>query len=453
MAYLPNKWDYDSPPIPPLVDKIGELTHALYSKQLPGSNQGVMRFFSLYWFILHHLDVPPARLRMMIVNRGIPIFTDTQMAQVVDTVRSQLGTSVAQRFLKIRSVAGMPPTVGGANNKLTSSLDSAKKVNESVPSSGPVTGDSSGASPFDDDPSRSKFWDKAIQKILYDVTKHIPPGFDGLAPIIFILYGLEQIEILGPLLATFFDTITIGLPTLAELVAASVKIFVSLAPIPYASFAGEFVAWFICFVFIMVSATMSVSRKQFGTAFTVGLRAVPLYGDKVSNTALKFEKGMERYIFNKHKMIDSVGRVSPYMASFIDYWAPELDQTPGPPIYFDSDLFLLDLFKTAIKNHGEDVAVQMVLDPSSMPAAAKNLVSNKYKSAIGPGAINAVHSVTSNSSVTNKIPSNSSIPNIPQNKQSDTGSSEISVTKNQDQKAGARKTRKKRLCRIRRIRN
>jgi hypothetical protein len=434
MAYLPIKWDYDSPPIPPLVGKIGDLTHTLYSKQLPGSNQGVMRFFSLYWFILHHLDVPPARLRMMILNRGVPIFTDTQMVQVVDIVRSQLGTSVAQRFLQIR-----PAAVGGAANNSSSSMDFAKKVNQSSPQSV--------ASRVDNDPSRSKFWDKAIQKILYDVTKHIPPAFDGLTPIIFILYGLEQIEILGPLLATFFDTITIGLPTLAELVATTVKTFVSLAPIPYASFAGEFVAWFICFVFIMISATMSVSRKQFGTAFTVGLGAVPLYGEQVSDAALMFEKGMERYVFNKHKMIDSVGKVSPYMASFIDYWAPELDQNPGPPIYFDSDIFLLDLFKTAIKNHGEDVAVQMVLDPSSMPAAAKNLVSDKYKSAIGPGAAPSAHasaipSVNSNSFITNKIPlnSNNSMLSKPLNKQKNTISSKIPVA---NQKAGFRKTRKK----------
>ncbi len=369
---MPTVWDYDKPPILPLVGKIGEYTRALYSKQLPFAGNGVERFFSLYGFLLHHLDTPLPQLRRMIVSKGAPIFSESQLASIVDTVRSQRGSAVAQRFTRL----GAPPSLfaqqGGAAAVMMHPVTAAG-VGAAV--TGPVK--------LDADPSRSKFWDVFLRKRLYSVSKDIPPAFDGFAPIFFVLYGLEQIELLGPLLSTFLDTITLGLPTLAEMMSVGVSTFVALAPIPYASFVGDIVAWFICFIFIMISATMSVSRKQFGTAFTISLGAVPLVGEQVSDAALLFEKGVERYDFNKHRVVESVGKVSPHMAEFIDYWAPTTETKTGPPVVFDSDQFMLDLFKKAVDTQGEDTAMAMVRHPSALPASAQNLVSPKYKPLIG----------------------------------------------------------------------
>lgn len=351
MASEPNIWNYDKPPILPLVGKIGDYANALYSKQLPGVGDGVSRFFSLYAYLLRHQTTPLPVLRKQIVSGGAPLFTEAQLAAIMETIRAQSGSAFAMRLLRIQKGGGEPSVA--------------------VPPA------------YDADPSRSKFWDVFIRNRLYTLTKNIPPAFDGFAPVLFILYGLEQIEIVGPLLSTFLDTITLGLPTLAEMLSVSVATFISLAPIPYASFIGDFVAWFICFIFIMMSATLSVSRKQFGTAFTVSLGAVPLLGEQISDAALLFEKGAERYDFNKEKIVDSVDKVSPHMAQFIDYWAPSVEPKTGPPVVFDSDQVLLDLFKKAVDTSGEDAAMAMVRHPDALPSAARTLVSPKYKAIIG----------------------------------------------------------------------
>jgi hypothetical protein len=232
-----------------------------------------------------------------------------------------------------------------------------------------------------DDPSRSKFWDVVISKRLYELTKGLPPGFDAFAPIIFALYGAEQIEIIGPLLATGFDSITLGLPILGKLLGTSFSKIVALAPIPYAGVVGDVVAYFVSLVFIMLSATMSVSRKQFGTSFTVGIGAVPVIGDNLSDAALLLEKQVERYENNKKKFLASLNKVTPHLANFLDYYLPGKEEKSGPPPPFTLDDLWLDL----ITKVAEKEEVKTVLDalpfpeeiPESVKAKARTIESNK----------------------------------------------------------------------------
>jgi hypothetical protein len=372
MATVPTKsniWNYNDPPLLPMFSNAGALAQELFGTQLPQSKEGVQRFFSLYWYLLHNLDVPLETLRLRILNGKEPVFSAEQLASVVTTIRSQLGTPFAQRMLRL-GVRQM----GGDAGPTTPPVP--------VPTE-PIAG--SEVEVAEADPSRSKFWDVFLKKRLYNLTKGLPPAFDGFVPIVFALYSLEQIKILGPLIASFLDSITLGLPTLGKVMGTALAKMISLAPIPYAGPVGDIAAYFICLVFIMLSATMSVSRKQFGTSFTVGVGAVPVFGDQISDAALLFEKQVERYDFNKGRIVGSVGEISPHMAEFIDYWTPSPKGQDGPPVVFDPDLVLLDLFRKAVETLGEDQAMASVTDPTSLPASARNLVRNpEYKAIIGP---------------------------------------------------------------------
>jgi hypothetical protein len=394
MAEKPSKWDYNKPPMLPLFMKIGILSNDLVGNTLPGSAHNMALFFSLYSFILHNLDVPATELRRRITMDGKPLFTPEQMESVLQTIGSQRKSSFAQRLLRMTGgrrhsggggfVPKLPsipklPTVDSVTSAVVNSVAPKTPTNAAPANSGAMP-----PSPLDDDPSRSKFWDVFIRTRLYNLTKGLPPAFDGFAPIIFALYSLEQIEVLGPLIASALDTVTLGLPILGKLMGTALAKIVSLAPIPYAGPVGDIAAYFITLVFIMLSATMSVSRKQFGTSFTVGVGAVPVVGDNLSDAALLFEKQVERYEFNKKKFLDSLDKVSPHTAEFIDYWLPSKKPKSGPPIAFDPDEVMLDVFKKLVVTEGEDKAMMSTPYPDALPVKARELVSNpEYKAQIG----------------------------------------------------------------------
>lgn len=370
MATLPNIWDYDDPPTLPIFHKIGAFAKDLHSKQLPDADRGVIRFFSLYWFIMTHLDMPADALRRRIVSRGTPIFSPHEFEGVLDTIRKQKDSSFAQRLRNM---------TGGAT-KATRGGGPAPAVTPPLPQ-----GSGLPPSPLDGDPSRSKFWDVLLRTQLYKLTKNLPPAFDGFAPIIFGLYGLEQIEVLGPLIATGLDTVTLGLPILGKLMGTAFSKIVALAPIPYAGPVGDIIAYFIALVFIMISATMSVGRKQFGTSFTVGLGAIPIIGDNISDAALLFEKQVERYENNKKKLLDSMDKVSPHTADFLDYWLPSKTEKTGPPVAFDPDMVLLDALAKATDAVGEESAISAIPYPEEMPKEARNIIKNpELKQLLGP---------------------------------------------------------------------
>lgn len=368
MASAPSKWNYDRPPMLPLFLKIGILANDLYSSQLPPETALTLaRFFSLYWFILCNLNVPDAELRMRITDNGLPIFKPVEMAEAIQQINAQADTPFARRLL---AMTGIRYAQAGGKNTMTVAVPGTAAG--TVP---PATTPSEG----DDDPSRSKFWDVFFRKRLYNLTKGLPPSFDTFAPIIFSLYGAEQIQIVGPLIASGLDTITLGLPILGKLLGTSFAKIVSLAPIPYAGPVGDIVAYFIALVFIMLSATMSVSRKQFGTSFTIGVGAVPVIGDNLSDAALLFEKQVERYEFNKKRLLGSLEEVSPHAAEFFNYYLPGAAPKTGPPPPFDWDMIFLDVLKKATEGQDTEAIVSALPFPKNLPLSVKEYVGEKKK--------------------------------------------------------------------------
>ena len=338
----PNIWDYNDPPKSEFIEKMGFFTREMYAQSMPQSDINMMRFFSLYNFILNNLNVPAAELAPRIIQDGAPMFSVEEVAALQKKIGSQRNSPLAARLV--------PAQRGGTQ---------AGDGKESV---------------LDSDPSRSKLFDRIVRTRMYPLVQKIPPAFDGFIPFVFFLYGLEQIEIIGPIVGTFLDSITLGLPILANAIKLAVKTGISLAPIPYAGFLGDIGAYFVGLLFLIIAFNMNVSRKMFGTAFKNGLEMVPMIGENLFQGAVTFETGFERYLRNKQRFVESVGKVSPHMAQFIEYWAPSDTPRTGDPVVFNPDKFELDLLHKAMESSDKATVASVLKDPKALgPEAAAEL--------------------------------------------------------------------------------
>jgi hypothetical protein len=414
MASAPKRWNYDDPPLTPLVSKLGNLANGLYSSHIKNAKAGIDRFFSLYLFILKNLSMRPEELRLLITSKGEPIFSLDAMKSLMSTINSQKSLPFAKRLLVNSQVGGQPKDISmstmaraglgsltgiasrGVPEGLKStvhtdigSLAPASLTGSLTPNSlgtaASVTGQitsGEGGTPDDeaDNPSTKKFWDVFFKRRVGNtLTSYVPTQEDKATPWIFALYGLERLESVGPLISTFLDTVTLQLPTVGELLGTGAGTLIQLAPIPYAGLVADGVAYAISLLFIMISSITSLSRKQFGTSFTVGLGAVPIIGDLLSDAALLFEKQYERYEFNKKRLLKSLEKVSPHMADFMDYWAPDVLPKTGPPVTLDTDKVIEDLTRKSLNIHGVE-GTRALLTPNNIKAMspeARSLIMNK----------------------------------------------------------------------------
>jgi hypothetical protein len=171
-----------------------------------------------------------------------------------------------------------------------------------------------------------------MHKISFPVTSRIPPSWNGVMWYFFILYNLEQMDFVGPMISTALDTITLSLPVIADLSNEMASKFVSLAPLPYASFVGEGIGYLISLIFISFAVVLNGSRKHFGSSFKVSLEAVPVFGDILAESAQSVEIGADRYLTNREKMLKSVEKISPAAEDVLDYYTPDVEiHNEAPP--------------------------------------------------------------------------------------------------------------------------
>lgn len=327
-------WNSNSPIKSEFLNRIGKLTNYVFGNKFNDVNENVTRALSLYNFLLVNRNTPVHELRLRVLEKGHPIFSQSELEDIMKIIHRHAGLPFAKKIL------GMS---GGA-------------VVQTV------------VSKPEDDPSRSKFWDKFIKKLAHPLTSRIPKEFDGLLWYMFILYNLEQLDFVGPFISTALDSITLSLPVVADLIQEGTEKLLILAPIPYAGLAGEIIGYAISLVFLMFAIFVNLGRKHFGSAFKVSLEAIPIFGDVIAEASEKFEIASERYMQGRKRMIASFDKYSPHTANVIEYWSPSTNITTGPPVYWSSSEAKKNLVKKAVDELGLENAMSIMKAPSAPPA-------------------------------------------------------------------------------------
>jgi hypothetical protein len=319
-----SHWDTRHPIRTVDANRASNLANHILGNKFKGINDDVGRVFSLYNFLVNHRHVPASKLREQITENGKPLFSTADLESIQQTIASHMNTPYVRQL------------------------------------------QSGGAHSLDADPSRSKFWDRAIRKIMHPVTKRIPPSWDGILWYTFILYSLEQNSLIGPFLSTALDTITLSLPVLAELVSGAATELISLVPIPYAGKLGGVIGYVFSLIFVFFAVFMNMSRKHFGSAFKVSLEAVPILGDVLAEGSQMFETGAERYLQNRGRILKAVGTVSPTAERIANYYSPSNSIVEEAPS-LDPAVVLPAIKKEVIHYGLESAGLENIVIPNNLP--------------------------------------------------------------------------------------
>jgi hypothetical protein len=182
--------------------------------------------------------------------------------------------------------------------------------------------------------------------------------------------------------------VTLSLPVLAEITSELAGKMISLAPVPYASFAGDAIGYAVSLMFILTAVVINNSRRHFGAAFKTSLDAVPIIGESLSTAAINFETGADRYGMYKKKLMKSVGKISPTASNIIYSYAPDVEthEEPLPPL--DVGKIGDDFEDYAKKASGLDKVEEMA-SVGALTAAAGNAASASASNALGAAKASA----------------------------------------------------------------
>ena len=367
---MSDTWTAEAPPHYDKSNRLARTMNYLLGDRFPGLQTNTENYFSLYMWLLAHIGESATALAPRITQDGEPMFRVADLANILNIVKSQEGSKVGQ-YLKRSS--------GGASSL---SIPVASPVTSTglIPKGVPVN-------PLDADPSRSKFFDKFIRKVTNPISSQIPPSWDGVLWYFFILYNLEQMEFIGPLIGTALDTVTLSLPVAADIASELTEKLVSLAPIPYANFAGEALGYAISLIFLSIAIVLNGSRKHFGSGFKVSLEAVPIFGDVLMDAAQSVETGADRYLTSRAKLLANVDKISPHAEDFLDYYTPDTKIHNEAPPTLDMPSIKRNVVEYVAKEAGIDSAMNALSDPG---AALTEAVSNAKKAAENKvtGAVN-----------------------------------------------------------------
>jgi len=365
-------------------DSIGKYIRHLFGQRLPGVNESLVKLLGVYRTIVTHANNSPKHLRARLTEGGKPLFTLDEIKQIQEVVKTQLNTPYARRLRGMKG--GVAPKAAAPATGTTGTAGTAVAPVAAAPGN----------------PLYDKFWDKLIRtKIVEPIGARIPACWAQYDWIPFALYYMEKFKLVGPLLSTFLDSVSLSLPVLASLASEMVATVVALAPVPYASFVGDAVGYAVAFLLISLAVTINVSRKYYGSAFQASLEVIPFIGEVLSEGAQKFELGVERYLINRDKITKGIEEVTPTGARAITYYTPGWDAYTGkaPSVSLDG----------LGRNVATYVAEQLPSPPTvpSLPGASTALSSL-------PGASTALSSLPGASTALSSLPGASTVlPSLP----------------------------------------
>ena len=342
---MADTWNFDHPIYGNIDKDILKQTSAIFNKTLPGVSDALTKGLNLYRFFLTHMDVPIETLHKAITLNGNPMFTIDDL----ETIRTKLKSQSDIPFVKniIQKGGALPP----------------------VPTITPGHG-------LDNDESRNKFWDKIIRKVTWPLAKYMPSSMTPYLEFMFVLYNLEQHPQYGMLISTFLDMVTLPIPAVADLVVNLIGKFggTILGALPGGGSAANIVSMIVMAIFCAVGATLNVSRKHFGQAFKIALDGIPFVGEALSTGSIQIETGVERYLFNRSRLLGKIQQTMPRIATFVEYWTPTPDIVEGPPPPMSVDVLKAEAGDAIERTTGVDVDTAIKDPIGALDTVAKPII-------------------------------------------------------------------------------
>ena len=192
-----DAWEYTNTKYSDKEIKLGHLAEKTLGKLYPNIGSNVAININLYVFMLKHLKNSDAELAKAITKNQKPIFSVSEIATIKEKLRVHLN------YFDIDKIAAVQ----------------------------------NGGSAIDE--TRNGFWDRLFRKMAAPFTTYSTPMSNYILWWVFLLYNLEQADLYGPFISQILDIITLSLPVAADMASEMAGTLFSLAPIPYASFAGD----------------------------------------------------------------------------------------------------------------------------------------------------------------------------------------------------------------------
>ena len=202
--------------------------------------------------------------------------------------------------------------------------------------------------------------------------------WDGIFWFMFLLYNLENIDIVGPFLSAGLDAYIVAVRMVAEALDETIPGILSTlgSLLPFGAgiaggAIGKGLSTAIGAFLLMSTIIVSISRKHFGDAFKSSLDIIPVIGDYLLLFAMSAETNLDRLNAYRNKLIIQLESVSPRLYTFVDYWVPKLEPVPAeaPPIPSLADI-KEDIVNKGMEATGANEALAKVQNITANPLGA-----------------------------------------------------------------------------------
>ena len=258
----------------------------------PAKGQSALKSYELYDFLMKHLNSPAKE-----VAAKLDGFTETDVLEI-------------QRILKLQHGLDAPQHGGG------------------------------GAEETPEAPAEEVKTQELYDKVFARMGSVFPPSWDRFFYYLFFLHAIENAKFVGPFATTFFDTISLSLPTIGEGVGTLVdKVsMVALSAFPGAAIAAPVIGYIPELLTGLIAINLDMSRKRFGQAFKKLLDLVPLLGETLSQAAVNFEVFLKNYEASRERLLKEAESLSPSVAKSLACVLPLVSKpVEGCPHPFDSE--------------------------------------------------------------------------------------------------------------------
>lgn len=296
----------------------------------PKKGRSALQSYNLYDFFMKHLDTPAAE-----VARRLNGFSAENVLEI-------------QRILKLQH--GLPaPQRGGSAEE-----DKTQEV-----------------------------YDKMFAR----VGSVFPPSWDRFFYYLFFLHAIENAKFVGPFATTFFDTISLSLPTIGEglgtLLGTGSTVF--LSAIPGAAIAAPVIGYIPELLFGLAAINIDMGRKRFGQAFKKLLDLVPLLGETLSQAAVNFEVFLKNYEASRERLLKEAALLSPSAAESLACVLPLASKSvEGCPQPFDNEEIKAEMEVRVFKEMPFLPAMGITRFEQLTPEGVLEALKSKVRGAIPP---------------------------------------------------------------------